>query len=369
MYLLRKILLKLTFCAVFFVLLYSFQASTSVYWNTYNFGGQNVSEKMEFPSAVAVAKYSNDIASSSYVDSTVTPKKIEYYNVWCIFTKVTSNSPIRRKFKIFSETLLRLATVDIAFHVITDSDSKGIAENEIQGIMRMTGKLMKVQYYDVHKLASQLENIVSVMSPHFSSKPGTYYSDALFFLSLGLHRIAPMDQNLAVMFDVDTKLRRDIKELFQEFNHFGEKALFGLAPELTPVYRHVLYLYRSKNPKTIFGEPLYSGGYSGYNSGVILINLERLRNSLEYDQIVSQDSVDHLAEKFNFKGHLGDQDFYTILGMERPEFIYTLDCGWNRQLCTWWRDRGYTDVFSSYAQCDSETKLWHGNCNAPIPDD
>lgn len=69
-----------------------------------------------------------------------------------------------------------------------------------------------------------------------------------------------------------------------------------------------------------------------------------------------------------FQGHLGDQDFYTLLGMERPEFIYTIDCGWNRQLCTWWRDRGYADVFANYSQCNSETKLWHGNCNTPIPE-
>ena len=139
------------------------------------------------------------------------------------------------------------------------------------------------------------------MSPHFSSKPGTYYSDALFFLSLGLHRIAPPEQNVAVMFDADTKFRTDVKEIFREFDNFGEQDLFGLAPELTPVYRHVLYLYRSKNPKTTFGEPGYSGGFPGYNSGVILINLDRLRKSLEYDQIISRDSVEHMVDKYHFK--------------------------------------------------------------------
>lgn len=139
------------------------------------------------------------------------------------------------------------------------------------------------------------------MSPHFSSKPGTYYSDALFFLSLGLHRIAPPGQNLAVMFDADTKFRMDIKALFEEFQGFGKEALFGLAPELTPVYRHVLYVYRSKNPKTSFGEPGYLGGYPGYNSGVVLLNLKKLRESLEYDQIVGRDSVEHMAEKYHFK--------------------------------------------------------------------
>ena len=158
-----------------------------------------------------------------------------------------------------------------------------------------------MQYYNVHKLASKIEDIVSVMSPHFSSKPGTYYSDALFFLSLGLHRIASEDQDLAVMLDADTKLRADIKDLFKEFDNFGKEALFGLGPELTPVYRHVLYIYRSENPKTPFGEPGYLGEYPGFNSGVVLLNLKRLRESLEYDQIVSRDSVEHLVEKYHFK--------------------------------------------------------------------
>lgn len=139
------------------------------------------------------------------------------------------------------------------------------------------------------------------MSPHFSSKPGTYYSDALFFLSLGLHRIAPTHQKFAAMFDADTKFRRDVKDLFQEFHNFGKEALFGLAPELTPVYRHVLYLYRSKHPTTMFGEPRHKGGYPGYNSGMVLFNLERLRNSRVYNETVSKKNVDAMTEKYNFQ--------------------------------------------------------------------
>ncbi|XP_014206766.1 xyloside xylosyltransferase 1 isoform X2 [Copidosoma floridanum] len=295
------------------------------------------------------------------------------YDLWCIFTKVTSNTAMRRKFRVFLESLLRHATpspgAGIVLHVITDDDSRPVAEKVVQYCELVTKKSLKVQYYDVKKSAGTIEDTVSVMSPHFSSKPGTYYSDALFFLSLGLHRIAPSEQDLAVMVDADTKFRVDARLIFQEFDRFGESALFGLAPELSPVYRHVLYTYRRKHPKTMFGEPHYLGGFPGYNSGVILVHLKRLRESLEYDQIVGRDSVEHMVEKYEFKGHLGDQDFYTLLGMERPEFIHTIDCGWNRQLCTWWRDRGYADVFANYSRCDSETKLWHGNRNTPIPED
>lgn len=355
MLLLRKVLLNLTALALLLVLFYCYQTSNGARW---------VARGAATPApAPRNATDDTDLAAE------LGPASGEPYNVWCIFTKVTSNSPMRKKFGIFTESLVRLATGDIAFHVIVDADSRSVAEAVVRDVLNATGKYVKVQYYDVHKLASQLEDIVSVMSPHFSSKPGTYYSDALFFLSLGLHRIAPAEQKLAAMFDADTKFRKDVKLLFREFEGFGEKALFGLAPELTPVYRHVLYLYRNKHPKTMFGEPGHFGGYPGYNSGVVLFNLDRLRSSEEYKQAVRKETVDAMTDKYHFKGHLGDQDFYTLLGMEKPELIHTIDCGWNRQLCTWWRDRGYADVFANYSRCDSKTKLWHGNCNTPIPDD
>ncbi|XP_043260821.1 xyloside xylosyltransferase 1 isoform X1 [Colletes gigas] len=356
MLLLRKVLINLTVLAVVLGLFYCYQTLNGVRWSM-RIIPQNASTLQSSRSGDTV------------LSSVLLAGENIYYNVWCIFTKVASNSPMRRKFEIFADSLLRLSSVDIALHVITDEDSKDVAKKVLDSVLSSTGKFMKVQYYDVHELASRLEDIVLVMSSHFSSKPGTYYSDALFFLSLGLHRVAPVEQSLAAMFDADTKFRKDIKDLFEEFNSFGSQALFGLAPELTPVYRHVLYLYRNKHPHTMFGEPAGSGGYPGYNSGVVLFNLDRLRNSSVYQQIVKKESVDSMTEKYHFKGHLGDQDFYTLLGMERPDLIRTIDCGWNRQLCTWWRDRGYADVFKNYSSCDSETKLWHGNCNTPVPDD
>lgn len=360
--LLRKVLLNLIALVVVLLLFYCYQTTNGIRWIVSSASRDargNVSAALNISSKPAESPstdYSNLLQDG-------------YYNVWCIFTKVATNSPMRRKFAIFTESLLRLASVDVAFHVICDYDSRGVADTVVRDVMTSTGKVMKVQYYDVQELAAQLQDIVSAMSPHFSSKPGTYYSDALFFLSLGLHRIAPAGQKFAAMFDADTKFRKDVKELFDELQYFGSKALFGLAPELTPVYRHVLYLYRNKHPETMFGEPGHFKGYPGYNSGVVLFNLDRLRKSSEYNEIVKKDNVDLMTEKYHFKGHLGDQDFYTLLGMEKPELIHTIDCGWNRQLCTWWRDHGYTNVFANYSRCDSETKLWHGNCNTPIPND
>jgi len=109
-------------------------------------------------------------------------------------------------------------------------------------------------------------------------------------------------------------------------------------------------------------------GYPGLNSGVVLLNFNGIRSSKFYSQTLKESYVTKLANKYLFKGHLGDQDFYTLLGYEVPDLIYRLDCVWNRQLCTWWKDHGYSNVFDTYFHCEGKIKIYHGNCNTRIPE-
>lgn len=132
--------------------------------------------------------------------------------------------------------------------------------------------------------------------------------------------------------------------------------------------RHTFWQYRKENPQTKVGEP-HPDGLPGFNSGVMLLDLAAMRASTLYNQLLEPSNLAKLAEKYLFKGHLGDQDFFTMIGMEHPELFYPLACGWNRQLCTWWRDHGYGDIFQLYYRCDGPVYIYHGNCNSPIPDD
>lgn len=101
----------------------------------------------------------------------------------------------------------------------------------------------------------------------------------------------------------------------------------------------------------------------------MLLDLGAMRASPLYNQLLEPSNVAKLADQYRFRGHLGDQDFFTMIGMEHPELFYSLACGWNRQLCTWWRDHGYGDVFQLYYHCGGPVYIYHGNCNSPIPDD
>uniref|UniRef100_A0A8C6YW43 Xyloside xylosyltransferase 1 n=1 Tax=Nothoprocta perdicaria TaxID=30464 RepID=A0A8C6YW43_NOTPE len=228
--------------------------------------------------------------------------------------------------------------------------------------------LCLVIFHDVDVLTEQLLPVVEAMQRHFSAGQGTYYSDAIFFLSVAMHRIMPKEITRIIQVDLDVKYKANIRDLFEEFDKFKEGAVIGIAREMQPVYRHTFWQYRRENPNTKVGEPP-PDGLPGFNSGVLLLDLEAMRQSKLYNQLLEPATVQKLTEKYHFKGHLGDQDFFTMIGMEHPELFHVLDCTWNRQLCTWWKDHGYSDVFDQYFQCEGEVKIYHGNCNTPIPED
>lgn len=46
-------------------------------------------------------------------------------------------------------------------------------------------------FHDVNDLTEKLFPIVEAMQKHFSAGSGAYYSDAIFFLSVAMHRIMP----------------------------------------------------------------------------------------------------------------------------------------------------------------------------------
>ncbi|XP_048460647.1 xyloside xylosyltransferase 1 isoform X2 [Rhincodon typus] len=223
-------------------------------------------------------------------------------------------------------------------------------------------------FHDVDTLTQKLFPVVEGMQKHFSSGSGAYYSDSIFFLSVAMHRIMPPEMTRIVQLDLDLKYMSSIRSLFGEFEKFQPGAVIGIAREMQPVYRHTFWQYRRENPKTKVGDPP-PDGLPGFNSGVMLLNLEAMRQSERYNQLLNMENVRKLAEKYHFKGHLGDQDFFTLIGMEYIDLFHILDCTNNRQLCTWWRDHGYAEVFDLYFKCDGQVKIYHGNCNTPIPDD
>lgn len=153
-----------------------------------------------------------------FASALVHKNRTTQYNVWCIFAKVDKNSELKSKFNTFVTSLLMHASVPLHLHIISDKTSATVADTTIRQIISVNKKKVLFSFYDVHDSAEKISDIVKALTPHFSSQPGSYYSDALFYISMGLHRIAPSNMYRAVLIDCDVKIKGDIKELFQEFN-------------------------------------------------------------------------------------------------------------------------------------------------------
>ncbi|KAJ6633230.1 hypothetical protein lerEdw1_014536 [Lerista edwardsae] len=291
-------------------------------------------------------------------------------HVLLVLAKAERSAALRAKAEAALRSLVRRAELGprqtLALHLLSDAPSKTLGEALLRGALRGAPFTSKGIVHDVEALAEQLRPLVGNLQRLFSAGAGTYYGDPLFFLSVAMHRLLPREILRIVQVDLDVEYRANIRELFEEFDHFQEGAVIGIAREMQPVYRHVFWQYRQEHPGTRVGEPPPEG-LPGFNSGVLLLDLEAMRRSALYNRLLEPEAVQGLADKFHFRGHLGDQDFFTLVGMEHPGLFHVLDCAWNRQLCSWWRDHGYSEVFERYFRCDGPVKIYHGNCNTPIP--
>ncbi|XP_034035840.1 LOW QUALITY PROTEIN: xyloside xylosyltransferase 1-like [Thalassophryne amazonica] len=302
-------------------------------------------------------------------DNQVTDQK---YHALMMFTKVDKSHSLQDKFRVAMLSMVKhgrfLEGEVLVLHFVSDQASQELGERMLQEFLLDATFHYEVVFHDVAALTQKLFPIVEAMQKHFSAGSGAYYSDAIFFLSVAMHHIMPDSLTRIVQLDLDMKYRTNIRDLFQEFDHFPPGVVIGITREMQPVYRHAFWQYRKENPNTRVGEPP-PDGLPGFNSGVMLLDLGAMRASTLYNQLLEPSSVAKLADYYHFRGHLGDQDFFTMIGMEHPELFYTLACGWNRQLCTWWRDHGYGDIFQLYYRCDGPIYIYHGNCNTSIPDD
>lgn len=296
----------------------------------------------------------------------------QHYHALMMFTKVDKSRSLQDKFKVAMLSMVKHARFlegeVLVLHFVSDPPSKELGERMLQELLSNATFKYEILFHDVETLTQKLFPIVEAMQKYFSSGSGAYYSDAIFFLSVAMHHIMPDDLTYILQLDLDLKYRTNIRDLFQEFDHFPPGAVIGITREMQPVYRHTFWQYRKENPQTRVGEPP-PDGLPGFNSGVMLLDLGAMRTSALYNQLLDPANVAKLADQYRFRGHLGDQDFFTMIGMEHPELFYPLACGWNRQLCTWWRDHGYGEVFQLYYRCSGPVYIYHGNCNSPIPDD
>ncbi|XP_065656198.1 xyloside xylosyltransferase 1-like [Hydra vulgaris] len=294
----------------------------------------------------------------------------EKINILIQFVNATNNIRLQRHFYNLLESIISKSDTEFIIFITGDANDWMLAKSIIISIYKKIKQHFRLhpimQYLDINAVTKELSKIILVMQDLFSSPAGSYYSKSLFFIPLALHRINSL-RNVThlIMIDVDIELRTDIRHLYNIFLQMGPEQLFGLAREQQPTYRHITSAYRKRHKKTAVGNPP-PFGLTGFNSGVKLVNLTSLRHSKLYNSYLDYPvKLKHLADKFSFRGHLGDQDFFTLLSFLHKDMFYELPCQWNRQLCEWWRSI-YPLVFDQYFNCTPPFFAVHGNCDTKI---
>jgi len=111
-----------------------------------------------------------------------------------------------------------------------------------------------------------------------------------------------------------TKLMKIKKILFINncyYYSFTNTQLFGLAPELSPVYHHILWKWRNYKGDKYKTQPYTN--MNGLNSGVILSYLERIRKSAEYDRLISPEWISGVVQKYLFKVSVNICYFWSLV--------------------------------------------------------
>ena len=136
-----------------------------------------------------------------------------------------------------------------------------------------------------------------------------YYSDAIYYRMF----IAEMFPALkrAVYLDSDIVINTDIAKLY--FTNIGDNIL-GAVTDESVMSQDVFREYVKKHVKMKHSEDYF-------NSGVLVMNLERMREDKIKDQFIA------LLCKYNFKTVAPDQDYLNFLCRGK---IHYLDRGWNK---------------------------------------
>ena len=160
----------------------------------------------------------------------------------------------------------------------------------------------------------------------------------------------------------------DLAVLWAYFDRFGTEQFIGMSAEGQPTY------FPCGNTTALRAlHPRNEGGYQGFNGGLQLHDLKKMRANAAFNDITGPAqyktwTTEHRRPWSNGKAckvrnwDLGDQDFLALLGAAEPQWFYTLPCHWNYQLCTFWQ--GQHNMWPPSGPeyiCRHRPSILHGN--------
>uniref|UniRef100_A0A8C6KA44 LARGE xylosyl- and glucuronyltransferase 2 n=3 Tax=Nothobranchius TaxID=28779 RepID=A0A8C6KA44_NOTFU len=213
------------------------------------------------------------------------------------------------------------------FHFITDTVANRILSSLFQSWMVPS---VQVSFYDADELKSEVSWI-----------PNKHYSGIYGLMKLTLTKALPSDLSKVIVLDTDITFATDIAELWGVFRKFTDKQVIGLVENQSDWY--LGNLWKNHKPWPALGR--------GFNTGVILLYLERLRR-ISWEQMWRLTAERELMSMLSTS--LADQDIFNAFIKQNPVLVHQLPCFWNVQLSDHTRsEQCYTEV--------SDLKVIHWN--------
>uniref|UniRef100_A0A3Q4BI17 Glucoside xylosyltransferase 1 n=1 Tax=Mola mola TaxID=94237 RepID=A0A3Q4BI17_MOLML len=124
--------------------------------------------------------------------------------------------------------------------------------------------------------------------------------------------------------DTDIIFLRPVEDIWALLSHFGSSQLAAMAPE----HEETRIGWYNRFAR----HPYY--GKTGINSGVMLMNMTRLRDKSFKNDMTSvplqwEEILMPLLQKYKLNITWGDQDLLNIIFHHNPESLYVFPCHWN----------------------------------------
>jgi len=194
------------------------------------------------------------------------------------------------------------------------------------------------------------------------------YAAELFYMAPLYHLAFTSLTKMIVIDATDLEFHESLQLLQEEMDKVTDGKLMGMGVDLSPNYYKYLEPYRILHPNSSFGLP---GRFQGFNTGVVLYNLQAMRESSVYNSYLSPGAITRLLEEFMYSFTLAEQDWFTNLGFLHPELFHVLSCRFNRQTSIQFLKPPLEEIFEQFHSCGnkSEVVIFHGNGCGPRPAD
>ena len=245
--------------------------------------------------------------------------------------------------------------------------SKKVAKNlmkEWKWKKRKVFPVIKISFVDIEKIIEKDRPFFTALKNSSMIQQSKYTAD-LFYIAPLYHKAFTSLDRIIFIDSSDLEFFDDVLLLQEQFEKMDEE-LLGVGLDLSPHYRNIISVLAG-DPQTSLGLPGHS---QGFNTGVVLFQLDRMRQSEVLAHLLQPDKVQSLLDKYGIaRMSLGDQDWLTCLGLDQPQLFYVLPCHFNRQTDIMYLRSGWEKDFDEYHHCDTSerVKVVHRNGCGPTP--